>query len=112
MRLIDTAKKLLLILEANDLDGGLTEESNYIKNVSRLLSSLKPRRSSAPAWAQWYAIDSTGIGHWFKHEPEYDVVAGTGVWCGGVPYTKGNTDRIPHGVHPQDCVWSINELEG
>ena len=40
--------------------------------------------SRAPAWAQWWACDPNGWGHWFEEEP---LLSLTITYCGWVPKT-------------------------
>ena len=41
----------------------------------------QPDWSSAPEWAQWWAVDSTCLAAWFDHEPATFVVDTAAFWA-------------------------------
>lgn len=65
--------------------------------------ALEPDWSKAPDWAQWYAIDSDGVGYWYGSEPTFQPL--DGAW--GAP--KREYER-QHDI--DDLLHDIDDLLG
>ena len=57
---------------------------------------IEPDWKTAPAWAQWFAIDDDGEGWWWSTRPTSDGM--TGCWL--VPDSSVWYDTQPAGVYP------------
>ena len=75
--------------------------------------TLTPDWESAPAWARWFAVDATGVTHWFEAKPHcYQE----GVWLVSGDYKTASAGRLIIGLFPgidwRECVWARPSAQG
>lgn len=72
----------------------------------------EPDWSQAPEWAQWWAVDASGIAGWYEQEPEIGGVRGWELGGGGAWMVIETPYDIPLGIDWRTLKQRRPEVQG